>query len=90
MHLRVSQKYLYIVYIAFVLFTQFATTSHEIMVLITPFVSLNKCRIQGNKDHCTLQKIIPQNSMNFRNLSSCGTIINPHEIQQRPSVARNE
>ena len=35
-----------------------------------PFVSLNKCRIQGNKDHCTLQKIIPQNSLNFRNLSS--------------------
>ena len=55
-----------------------------------PFVSLNKFRIQGNKDYCTLQKIIPQNSMNFRNLSSCGTIINPHEIQQRLLVARNE
>ena len=50
------------------------------------FVSqLNKClkfkAIQGDKDHCTLQKITPQNAMSFRNLSSCGTIINPHEIQ---------
>ena len=48
-----------------------------------PFVSLNICH------QFTLQKIIPQNSMNFRNLSSCGTIINPHEIQQRLLVARN-
>ena len=50
---------------------------------------LNKCpkvkSIQGDKDHCTLEKITPPpNAMNFRNLSSCGTIINPHEIQQRP------
>ena len=46
---------------------------------------LNKClkfkSIQGHKDHCTLYKITPQNAMNFRNLSSCGTVINPHEIQ---------
>ena len=46
---------------------------------------LNKClkfkSIQGDNDHCTLEKITPQNAMNFRNLSSCGTIINPHEIQ---------
>ena len=37
--------------------------------------------IQGYKDHCTLWKISPQNAMNFRNLSSCGTTINTHEIQ---------
>ena len=56
----------------------------------SPFcVSEQISSIQGNKDHCNLQKKIPQNSMNFRNLSSCGTIIN-HMKYNRDQWSTNE
>ena len=59
---------------------------------------LNKClkfkSVQGDKDHCTLEKITPppknKNAMNFRNLSSCGTGINHLKYNRDHWIARNE
>ena len=53
-------------------------SDHSVMLQLHKCI---KCKsIQGDKDHYTPEKITPQNAMNFRNLSSCGTKIDPHEI----------
>ena len=49
---------------------------------------LDKCLkfkpIQGDENDCTFHKITPRNALNFRHLSSCGTIVGfdiPHRLK---------
>ena len=64
-------------------FFAFFTLFHLSLTFFRPEVPFKFKSIQRDKlkDHCTLWKITPRNAMNFRNVSSCGTIINPHKIQ---------
>ena len=43
--------------------------------------------IQGDKNDCTLYKINPRNAINFRRLSTCGTIDQPLMLSQHSKKA---